>query len=93
MNNMKKPMLIGIAGGSGSGKSTVTNELVEMIDGDRVVVIAQDNYYKSQNSLPFEQRVFYIIPIVFSKRSVDFNKRCMNNSCVFFNTFTFKNRA
>lgn len=54
---MRKPILIGIAGGSGSGKSTVTNELVEMIDGDRVVVIAQDNYYKSQNSLPFEQRV------------------------------------
>ncbi|MBP2025309.1 uridine kinase [Peptoniphilus stercorisuis] len=57
MNNMRKPILIGIAGGSGSGKSTVTNELVEMIDGDRVVVIAQDNYYKSQNSLPYEQRV------------------------------------
>ncbi|WP_210060631.1 uridine kinase [Peptoniphilus stercorisuis] len=54
---MRKPILIGIAGGSGSGKSTVTNELVEMIDGDRVVVIAQDNYYKSQNSLPYEQRV------------------------------------
>lgn len=54
---MKRPIIIGIAGGSGSGKSTVTNELVELIDNDKVVVIEQDNYYKSQDSLPYEQRV------------------------------------
>lgn len=54
---MKKPIIIGIAGGSGSGKSTVTNELVEMIEEDKVVVIEQDNYYKSQSTLPFEKRV------------------------------------
>lgn len=54
---MTKPILIGIAGGSGSGKSTVTNELVELIDDDKVAVIAQDSYYKSQNTLPYEQRV------------------------------------
>lgn len=57
MSNMTKPILIGIAGGSGSGKSTVTNELVELIDDDKVAVIAQDSYYKSQNTLPYEQRV------------------------------------
>ena len=54
---MNRPIIIGIAGGSGSGKSTVTNELVELIENDKVVVIEQDNYYKSQDSLPYEQRV------------------------------------
>ncbi len=57
MSSMAKPIIIGIAGGSGSGKSTVTNELVEMIDDDKVAVIEQDSYYKSQSTLPYEQRV------------------------------------
>lgn len=57
MSNMTKPIIIGIAGGSGSGKSTVTNELVELIENDRVAVIEQDSYYKRQSTLPFEQRV------------------------------------
>ncbi|KXO16854.1 uridine kinase [Peptoniphilus sp. GNH] len=53
---MKKPIVIGIAGGTGSGKSTITNKLVELLD-DRVLVIEQDAYYKDQSSLPFEERI------------------------------------
>ncbi len=39
-------LLIGIAGGTGSGKTTVTNAIVERLDRDRVLVIQHDSYYK-----------------------------------------------
>ncbi|ERT62174.1 uridine kinase [Peptoniphilus koenoeneniae] len=54
---MKKPVVIGIAGGSGSGKSTVTKELIKLIDKDSVTVIEQDSYYKDQSDKPFEERI------------------------------------
>ena len=41
-----KSLLIGIAGGSGSGKTTVTNKILEHLDSSRVVVIQHDSYYK-----------------------------------------------
>ncbi len=50
-----KPMIIGIAGGSGSGKSTFTNRLRDRF-GDRVSVLYHDNYYRAHNDLPFEER-------------------------------------
>lgn len=54
---MNSPIIIGIAGGSGSGKSTVTNELVSMIESGKVAVIEEDSYYKDQSNVAFEQRV------------------------------------
>lgn len=51
----EKPIIIGIAGGTGSGKSTFTNRLKEKF-GDRVTVLYYDNYYKAQDDLPFEER-------------------------------------
>ena len=51
-----EPIIIGIAGGSGSGKSTFTNRLRQYF-GDDVVVIYHDNYYRRQDGIPFEQRV------------------------------------
>lgn len=53
---MKKPIVVGIAGGTGSGKSTITSSLKEKLK-DTVVVIEQDSYYKDQSSLPFEERI------------------------------------
>ncbi len=47
--------MIGIAGGSGSGKSTFTNRLKSEF-GDKVTVIYHDNYYKSNGGVPFEIR-------------------------------------
>jgi uridine kinase len=52
---MKKPIFIGIAGGTGSGKSTFTNRLKDTF-GDRVSVVYYDNYYKRRDDLPFEER-------------------------------------
>ena len=49
--------IIGICGGSGSGKSTVTKKLIDLIGKDNVSVIEQDSYYKDQSNLAFEERV------------------------------------
>lgn len=47
--------VIGIAGGTGSGKSTFTNRLKEAF-GDKITVIYHDNYYLRQDHLSFEER-------------------------------------
>ena len=48
-------MVIGIAGGTGSGKTTLTNRLKERF-GDEVTVIYHDNYYKRHDELTYEER-------------------------------------
>ena len=48
-------IIIGIAGGTGSGKSTFTNRIKEEF-GDRVSVIYYDNYYKAHDDMSFEER-------------------------------------
>ena len=48
--------VIGVAGGSGSGKSTVTEHIVGAIGADQVAVIIQDNYYVDLGHLTAEQR-------------------------------------
>lgn len=48
-------VIIGIAGGTGSGKSTFTNKLKEAFKDD-VAVLYHDNYYLAQDELPFEER-------------------------------------
>lgn len=49
-------IVIGVAGGSGSGKSTFTNRIKDYF-GDDVVVLYHDNYYRKQDGIPFEKRV------------------------------------
>jgi len=48
-------LVIGIAGGSGSGKTTVVRAITQQLSG-RVVVIPQDSYYKDSSHLPLEER-------------------------------------
>ncbi len=48
-------VIIGIAGGTGSGKSTFTNRLKAEF-GDDITVIYHDNYYRSRDGIPFEER-------------------------------------
>ena len=50
-----KPLMIGIAGGTGSGKSTFTNRLKAEF-GDEIAVVYHDNYYRRQDDVPFEER-------------------------------------
>ncbi len=54
---MKSPIIIGISGGTGSGKSTVTKEILKEITEKNVAIIEQDSYYKDQSNLSFEERV------------------------------------
>ena len=55
--NSRKPLVIGIAGGSGSGKTSVTNSIYDVFKEHSVVVIEQDYYYKDQSHLEFEERL------------------------------------
>lgn len=54
---MTTPFIIGVAGGSGSGKTTVTAKVLETIGPDMAAVIVQDYYYRDQAHLTFEQRL------------------------------------
>ena len=49
-------LIIGIAGGSGSGKSTVVKQIMKRLPKDSVAVIAQDSYYKDNGHLSAEER-------------------------------------
>lgn len=55
--NSRRPFVIGIAGGTGSGKSTVADAVLAAALPERVAVLPMDNYYKDQSDLPFEERI------------------------------------
>lgn len=49
-------LIVGIAGGTGSGKTTVVKKIIEKLPEGEVVVMPQDSYYKDNSHLPIEQR-------------------------------------
>lgn len=53
----QKPLVIGVTGGSGSGKTTVSRELVARIPDNSAILLQQDAYYRDQSDKPFEERV------------------------------------
>jgi len=53
---MARGILIGVAGGTGSGKTLVVQHMIQQLGSDRVVVLQQDSYYKKLNHLSFEER-------------------------------------
>ena len=54
---MSKPILIGITGGTGSGKSTVARAIHRCLPKKNITVIEQDSYYKDQSHMSFEDRI------------------------------------
>jgi len=54
---MNRPILIGITGGTGSGKSTIAREIYKQFGDDTIAMIEQDSYYKDQSNLSYEQRI------------------------------------
>lgn len=50
-----KTMIIGVAGGTGSGKTTITRRLIKEL-GDNISVVNHDNYYKAHDDLTYEER-------------------------------------
>ncbi len=49
-------IIIGIAGGTGSGKTTVVKKIMERFQPDEVVLLPQDSYYKDSSNVPAEER-------------------------------------
>lgn len=54
---LDKPMVIGVAGGSGSGKTSVTRAIYDRFTDKSILVLEQDYYYKNQAHLSFEERL------------------------------------
>ena len=53
---MQRPLVIGVAGGSGSGKTTVTNAILERVGRERIALLPHDAYYHDLSHLPLEER-------------------------------------
>ncbi len=51
-------LIIGICGGTGSGKTTVVNKILEILPKDQVAILSQDAYYKDNSHIPLEERKF-----------------------------------
>lgn len=56
MQKRTSPLVIGIAGGTGSGKTTVANVILDRVGAQRIAYLAHDAYYKDLQELPFAQR-------------------------------------
>ena len=55
-NSRSKPFVLGISGGSGSGKSTIINEIVESLGPEKIAVLHHEAYYRHRPELSFEER-------------------------------------
>ena len=53
---MKKPLIIGVTGGSARGKTSVSQAILSMFKDENIAMIEHDSYYKEQSQLTFEER-------------------------------------
>ena len=70
----KNKLIIGISGGTGSGKTRFTKELIERCDSNSIVCISQDSYYKDLSHISYEERCNVNFD---SPNSIDFDE--LNN--------------
>ncbi len=49
-------MIIGICGGTGSGKTTIARKIIEVVGDDKVIIIEQDSYYRNLADMPLDER-------------------------------------
>lgn len=66
-------ILIGIAGGTGSGKTTLADKLIDSFGDDEVSILRHDNYYKRHDDMCYEER---------SKLNYDIRMRLIQHCCV-----------
>ncbi len=57
MSKLVKPIVIGVTGGSGSGKTSVSRAIFDHFSGHSILLLEQDFYYKDQSHLSFEERL------------------------------------
>ncbi|MDF7672244.1 uridine kinase [Lactobacillus sp. ESL0701] len=58
MSKLEKPVVIGITGGSGSGKTTIAHKIVDqMQENEHVLIMTQDSYYKDNTGIPMSERM------------------------------------
>ena len=93
---MGKTTIIGIAGGSGSGKTSVTSEIMKDLDGYSVALIEQDYYYKDQSHMSFEDRLKtnYDNPFAFdNERLVNDLKNLKEGNVIEVPTYDYSNHT
>ncbi len=56
MNTRPRPITIGVAGGSGSGKTTVAHVILDRIGAEHIAYVPHDSYYRDLGDLPLDQR-------------------------------------
>ncbi|MDN6729888.1 MAG: uridine kinase [Alkalibacterium sp.] len=56
-NQKNRPIVIGVTGGSGSGKTSVSQAIYNYFPGKSIMMLEQDSYYKDQDHLSFEERL------------------------------------
>lgn len=90
-----KPFLIGITGGSGSGKTTFINKLKEGFADDELCVISQDDYYRPREMQMTDENGIknFDLPesIEFEQLSIDI-KKLLNNQSITKQEYTFNNK-
>jgi uridine kinase len=52
----KEPLVIGIAGGTGSGKTTISNLIIDRVGRENIASLSHDAYYRDMVNLPFKKR-------------------------------------
>lgn len=94
LSNMKKPFVIGISGGSGSGKTSFVNQLKSNFNDSEVSILSQDNYYKSkdeQEKDEFGIENFDLPTSINTKLFISDLKKLLNFKSVIINEYTFNN--
>jgi len=89
-----KPILIGITGGTGSGKSTVAQAIYDSLSEKNIAIIAQDAYYKDQSHLTFEERTTtnYDHPLAFDMDLlIEHLTKLSNMQCIEKPAYDFEN--
>lgn len=57
MNNNQRPVTIGVAGGTGSGKTTISNAILSRVGAQNIAYLPHDIYYKDINDIPVEHNI------------------------------------
>ena len=72
-------LIIGIAGGTGSGKTTVARSVIDRLGSGKVTFISQDNYYKDHSHLSLDERgaINYDHPFAFDNELLIENLKCL----------------